>query len=71
MIVFRKRLLKLIEVLLAFMHSINVFFFFLSQQWWFLELYCKLVQESCAIAKIAARCTDKSKQTATYPPNIM
>jgi len=27
-------------------------------------------QESCAIAKMTARCADKSKQTATTPPKI-
>jgi len=28
-------------------------------------------QESCAIAKMTARCDDISKQTATHPPKIM
>jgi len=27
-------------------------------------------QESCDIAKMTARCADKSKQTATPPPKI-
>ena len=30
----------------------------------------KTEQESCAIAKMTARCADKSKQTATPPPKI-
>jgi len=31
---------------------------------------CQYKQESCAIAKMTVRCADKSKQTATPPPEI-
>ena len=34
------------------------------------SLQVAVEQESCAIAKMTARCADKSKQTATPPPKI-
>jgi len=42
----------------------------LSNSWAPALMLASLVQERCAIAKMTARCADKSKQTVTSPPKI-